>query len=1001
MQNRSSPPRATPFTLAFVLALGLSLGLEVAAPRSAEAACTPDPPTADTTEVTCSGTDSTGFDGSAVDGLTVNVVSGAELDDSDPTLDAALLVGEDNRITFESNTILRVVDDGGAGVRGGDDNTVTLNGLVRVIADDARAVSIGSRTPPDPLEGDPPNRNPPGQITLQSASSRIDVLGNRSIGLEAGDDLGVRVAGRIVAEGDDSVAISLGDRTRLDFQSLVDLSGALEVSGDRAIGIRVGDGWFANDVTATGSDQGVPTGAAVSLQRGSSIEVTGANAVGLWLGDDANPTGEHDSFANLDGSISVQGLDAVGVSLGGNGLFTDTNESGAIEEELLTSGFPPTATGFSLSQLGTITGGPDAGSLVVVRNAGAGENRIILFPGAALRADTTQAGTPGRGIALLGSDGRELVVNFGEIEGEVRLGAGDDRFAQASGGSFTGVLDGGAGDDTLLLAASGLAPTTSGTESFDLSMLVDFETVRVGGGDGWSLEQGAGFTGLVQVAAGGRLVATAPTSLGGDLEIDPTGAVEVVLDGVTTPLTVAGQARLDGSLRITPAADLEPGPTPLRVLQAGSRLGEFAEIEFAEASGIRRFTPEYDATGLSVLFELLPLDTLARGENNLAVVRHLIAVGESGSGSDDVQALFDALPDLSVGEANRAFDALSPEAYDAQTTIVVEAGRRVARLLLDRPRECTPGQRDPWTASQALLPCHPRSWSPWVAGLGSFRSRDSFNGHPGYDANLGGLAFGIDVRPIESLDLTFAIASQRGALSVRGASNSTLTLTDLMAHAAWTRGPLRLQTVVGWGHGFHDDRRRIRFTNVDGSETDLRGTTDHDSDRLTWAAEIGIELQAGAITVEPLVGIDWAWVWQRGFTESEAGGLGLRVDDRRDSIGSIDAGLRLSTVYHHTRYLGRQLLWMDGVWRPRLDLRWRQMLAGNERRIDARLSGAPDGVGDFAIEGKEDSRGLELAASVSFIPKTADRLQFDLRYETFIAAHTIEQGLNARILVAF
>jgi len=998
MQERSGFPRAIPSALAFGLALGLGLGmgLGVMAPRSAEAACTPDPPDPDmpgmTTVITCSGTDSTGFDASAEDGLTVNVVSGAELDDSDPTLDAALRVGEGNTITTEADTILRVVDDGGAGVRGGDDNTVSLDGLVRVLADDARAVSIGSRTPLDP-----PGPNPPGQITLGSPSARIDVLGDRSIGLEAGDDLGVVVAGRIVAEGDESVAISLGDRTRLDFQSLVDVSGTLEVSGDRAIGIRVGDGWFTNDVNAEDSLQNAAIGSAVGLRAGSSIEVTGANAFGLWLGDAANPTGEHDSFADLDGSISVQGLDAFGISLGGNGRLTDADESLEIERELLESGTVQGTTVFSLIQRGTITGGPDAGALVVVRNAGAGENRIGIAGGAELRADTTQAGTPGRGLALLGSDGRELIVNFGRIEGKVRLGAGADRFAQGSGGSFTGVLDGGDGDDALLLTGGGVG----GPASFDLSMLVDFETVRVGGGSGWSLEQGADFTGLVQVAANGRLVATAPTSLGGDLDIDPEGAVDVVLDGTTAPLTVAGEARLDGRLRITPADDLEPGATPLRVLQAGSRLGEFAEIEFAGASGIRRFTPEYDATGLSVFFELLPLDSLARGENNLAVVRHLIAVGESGSGSQDVQALFDALPDLSVGDANRAFDALSPEAYDAQTTVVVEGGRRVARLLLDRPRECTPGQLDPWKASQSLLPCHPRSWSPWVAGLASFRSRDSFAGHPGYDANLGGLAFGIDVRPMEGLDLTLAIASQRGALSVRGASNSTLTLTDLMGHAAWTRGPLRLQTVVGWGHGFHDDRRRIRFSNVDGSETDLRGSTDHDSDRLTWAAEIGVELRAGAITVEPLVGVDWAWVWQRGFAEAQAGGLGLRVDDRRDSIGSVDAGLRLSTVYHHTRYLGRRLLWMDGVWRPRLDLRWRQMLAGNERRIDARLRGAPDGVGDFAIEGKEDSRGLELGASLSFIPSAANRLQIDLRYETFIASHTIEQGLNARVLVAF
>jgi hypothetical protein len=92
---------------------------------------------------------------------------------------------------------------------------------------------------------------------------------------------------------------------------------------------------------------------------------------------------------------------------------------------------------------------------------------------------------------------------------------------------------------------------------------------------------------------------------------------------------------------------------------------------------------------------------------------------------------------------------------------------------------------------------------------------------------------------------------------------------------------------------------------------------------------------------------------------------------------------------------------MDGVWTGSLDVRWRQMLTGFEREFDARLQGAPDGVSDFTIKGQEDAGGAELGAAIRFAPKNANRLQFDLRYEAFVAKHTIAHDLTAQARVSF
>ena len=402
---------------------------------------------------------------------------------------------------------------------------------------------------------------------------------------------------------------------------------------------------------------------------------------------------------------------------------------------------------------------------------------------------------------------------------------------------------------------------------------------------------------------------------------------------------------------------------------------------------------------MTVWMSALPSDpAAAQTANEAAIADHLSAIRAAGGAPADLQTLLDDLESTPADEIP-VTRALSPEAYDAQTTVVVEAGRQIARLLLDRPRQCVPGALEHWAGDTTPLPCHPRKAALWLAGTGSFRNREAFAGHPRYDAQLGGLVVGFDLRPIEPLELTFAISSQRGEVDVALAGASTLTLTDVSGHAAWTQGPVRAQGVISWGHGFHDDSRDIRFETA--SPVNVQSTENHDSDRITLAGEVGLEARLGPFDVEPLVGIDWAWVFQRSISESGAGGLGLRIDDRDDSIGSVHAGLRASTAYHQTGYLIPAFEWTKGVWRPRLDVRWREIVDGDEREVEARLRGAPEGVPGFTIQGKEDKRGLEFGGGLSFVPTGANRLQIDLRYQAFVASHTLEQDVTVQIGMGF
>jgi hypothetical protein len=57
----------------------------------------------------------------------------------------------------------------------------------------------------------------------------------------------------------------------------------------------------------------------------------------------------------------------------------------------------------------------------------------------------------GASVAILGGDGAETLINYGQITGDVILGGGTDRFVFGSGGRLTGMLFLGGGNDQVTI----------------------------------------------------------------------------------------------------------------------------------------------------------------------------------------------------------------------------------------------------------------------------------------------------------------------------------------------------------------------------------------------------------------------------------------------------------------------------------------------------------------------------------------------------------------------
>lgn len=732
---------------------------------------------------------------------------------------------------------------------------------------------------------------------------------------------------------------------------------------------------------------------AAGLPEPATITVTEANGFGIRAGDNAT--------IDIGSTIVVEGAGARGISVGGRAT------TGATDPTILIRGghgvIPGSEPGLSPGDLTRVHG-----PLVEFREAlVGGENRLLLQ--GVLRSDFVQFDTDGpRHLAILGSSGVDVIdLQNGLLQGSVDLGDGADVILYGTGSfiedTVVGAIDGGAGNDTL---AFGDASASFGQpQQFSLDALTSIEVVTVGGGTGWRFLRSETFDGELRIADGGRLVVPIidDVRLGGDFVASPTGTLATEFNLSAPTLVIDGNAFFAGTLELAGLPDLaiQAAPYPL-ISVGGSVSGTFSDFALPAPSGFRTIEPSYSSAGLGILVTGRADAELVRDSSELALFQNLQGMVGAAGVSPELAAVATALNDRSLdGSAASFFDTLNPESYDAQTTVLVESGRQIAQLLFSRPRDCVIGQLDPWTARTAPIPCNERRWAPWLTTLGSARQRDAFTGNREYDAQLGGLLAGVDVRPTDPLTLTLSIGSQRGTIDVENSGKTTLTTIDLAAQAAYTQGPFRVQALVGWGHGFHADRRSIRIATTATAPTNVRATDDHESDRVTLAAEAGIEIPGGPFLFEPLIGFDWSWVSQEEISEDGAGGLGLQIDERDDEVGSVSGGVRISSIYRHNRFLARQLDWMDGVWRPQVDLRYRQLVEGNERQIDARFSGAAPSLPGFRVETKEDQGGWELGAGIGFVPEDANRLQFDLRYDAFLASHTLEHDLMFRMQLGF
>ena len=394
---------------------------------------------------------------------------------------------------------------------------------------------------------------------------------------------------------------------------------------------------------------------------------------------------------------------------------------------------------------------------------------------------------------------------------------------------------------------------------------------------------------------------------------------------------------------------------------------------------------------LAVEFSRFSYASTAATGNQTATGIHLDEIFAARP-TGDMATVLDKLDMLSTPELQAALDALHPEAYDAQTSAILSFGRSVAELAAFRRPRCEEVVYERRPEIVAPSPCS-RGWMPWGSAFGLFAKRDGKSGHIDFDHSGGGLLLGADY-PLGDHFLVYGfLGGGYTGVDIDGVGDGSLFSATLGAGGRWSLGGSRIDGLLGYARGWHEQKRDIDFPGI--SQT---AKADYGSNLFMALVKAGHTFRFGSLDLEPLATVEYGYLMEDGFGESGAGDIDLDVDKRSNSVLSTTAGARLAYTLFKWEYLGDYLEWADGVWTPELTARWRGNWIGRERDLDARMVGAPAGVSGFTVGGQDAEQGLQVGAGVAFQPL---RLRMSIRadYDGFYGDGSMIHRIGASIRI--
>ena len=785
------------------------------------------------------------------------------------------------------------------------------------------------------------------RVVVNSAGA-VTAKGASSFGIEAfssSNDVEIYSSGTVTAGG---TGVSGGAGT--ENSGNVTITSIGDVAGAAGYGIRAkaqgGDVTVTSDGAVSGAKAAIFAYAEYDSRESGDYDYS-YNYSGLYA---ATAGGELTIPTVTTSAINASAENGEGesgdITIVSNGDLTATGEDG--DAVRVVSGFDNSSNLVTISAGSVVTGGSGDGA--GVRFTGGGTNRL----------ENSGTITALSGVAIVGGDGAEEIVNTGALIGSVSLGAGNDRVEISGAGDISDAssFDGGEGDDTFRLATTRDGAFAGGTVN-------NFEVFEMAGTGTWSLIGDHAFATSTDILGGvldlqGTLSSLTVANSGGSLAVGGVGTAGIAtIDGDYAQkaggdlmvdldlesgegdlLTVFGTASLAGT--VTPAyVNAASGDLEFTILTAtggvtdnGLTLNDFssplisAELIYPNANDV--------AIAVSVAFT--PPD-IALTNDQTAIADNLEAVFEAGGSDGAMGEMFDALLFDTEGDAAyaQALDQLSPEVFlSTQTASYYAAGAfsggmfscadKTDAATLSREGECL-----------------------WLrVGVGGV-DLDGHGATIGFEEEVFGVTAGWQFEVAENWQVGVGGGFESVEIDTDAGARSEGDRFMGGISAKHQRGPWRLSAALSGGVADYETTRTISFG---GFSDTLRSAQDIAHGALELRAAYQFDFDGWY--AQPFVHGNATWVDLGDVTES-GGSAALLVEGDNQRFFSLTPGVEVGAEFTVTDALALKPFARLGA----------SFVDNPELGLTAGFIEAPSGAGAFTESADVDSQFANIEVGVT------------------------------------
>lgn len=177
----------------------------------------------------------------------------------------------------------------------------------------------------------------------------------------------------------------------------------------------------------------------------------------------------------------------------------------------------------------------------------------------------------------------------------------------------------------------------------------------------------------------------------------------------------------------------------------------------------------------------------------------------------------------------------------------------------------------------------------WAKGFGSYGVRKDDGAYKGFDSRILGMMIGYDM-PIYS-DTRAGLGFGYAQTDIDGKTFDTSTEFEsyrAMAYIGHEKGPWFVNGAMSFGWHQYSGRRRILFTGMDRT-----ANAEYDGQDYTAFASTGYRIPINRFTITPIATFQYSRVNIDGYTEKNAGDIGLNVDSQGYDFYESGLGLRV------------------------------------------------------------------------------------------------------------